>query len=92
MDRELIRAQRDLRINFPLKRIILIFTPVSENEEEIMAKKFTIKKNRLRSRAAERRLRLKTNPVVKGFKLSVEQKNVELIRSLEERVKAISAQ
>lgn len=57
-----------------------------------MAKKFTIKKNRLRSRAAARRRNLKTNPIVKGFKLSVEQKNVDLIRSLEERVKAISAQ
>jgi hypothetical protein len=71
---------------------MVIFTPVSEKEEEIMAKKFTIKKNRLRSRAKARKLRLKTNPVVKGLKLSVEQKNVDVIRSLEARVKAISAQ
>ncbi len=67
------------------------FTPVSENEVEIMAKKFTTKKNRLRSRAATRRQKLKTNPIVKGLKLSVEQKNVDLIRSLEARVLALSA-
>ena len=57
-----------------------------------MAKKFSTKKNRLRSRAETRRWRLKTNPTVKGFKLSVEQKNVDLIRSLEARVLAVSAQ
>lgn len=70
---------------------MITFTAVSELEEEIMAKKFTIKKTRLRARAEARRWKLKTNPIVKGFKASVSQQNEEFIRDLEAKVKAVSA-
>ena len=53
-----------------------------------MAKKFTIKKNRLRARAKRRRQKLKMFPKSKGLVPSVEQQNLEVIRSLEEKVKA----
>ena len=70
---------------------MITFVAVSEFDEKIMAKKFTIKKRRLRARAEARRWKLKVNPIVKGFKPSVEQQNVDLIRDLEAKVKAISA-
>ncbi|MEL6190835.1 MAG: hypothetical protein AAFR66_02255 [Bacteroidota bacterium] len=53
-----------------------------------MSKKFTTKKLKLRSRAEKRRWSLKTNPRIKGFKASIEQQNLDVIRSLEEKVKA----
>lgn len=51
-------------------------------------KKFSTKGLRLRSRAKVRRRNLKVNPVPKGLKTSVEQANLEVIRSLEAKVKA----
>lgn len=53
-----------------------------------MAKKFTIKKNRLRSRADHRRWALKDNPPTFKVKLTPEMKNLEVIRSLESKIKA----
>ncbi len=55
----------------------------------IMAgKKFTIKKKRLRSRAKVRKHKLKVNPNIPTIKPSVEQQNLEVIRSLESKMKA----
>jgi hypothetical protein len=51
-------------------------------------KKFSTKALRLRSRAAVRRRNLKVNPVPKGLKTSLEQANLDVIRSLEAKVKA----
>ena len=57
-----------------------------------MAKKFSIKKHRLRARAKRRRWSLKTNPVTKGVVTSQQQENLPVIASLEAKVKAIAAQ
>ncbi|MEL6851487.1 MAG: hypothetical protein AAFP92_23400 [Bacteroidota bacterium] len=56
-----------------------------------MAKKFTIKKHRLRARAQRRRFSLKVNPQTFGIKETQEQKNLEVIRSLDSKIKAIQA-
>ncbi|MEM9984573.1 MAG: hypothetical protein AAF804_05705 [Bacteroidota bacterium] len=53
---------------------------------------FTTKKLRLRSRAEKRRRALKPSPKTFGLKESYEQKNLEVIRSLESKVKAIQAE
>ena len=53
-----------------------------------MSKKFTKKKLRLRARAESRRHNLKVNPKTFGLKPSLEQQNLEVIRSLEAKVKA----
>lgn len=50
-------------------------------------KKFSIKKLRLRGRAARRRHALKVAPRAKGVSETVEQSNLEIIRSLEAKVK-----
>lgn len=52
-------------------------------------KKFSTKGLRLRSRAAVRRRTLKVAPVPKGIKVSIEQGNLEVIRSIESKVKAV---
>ncbi|MEM7369987.1 MAG: hypothetical protein AAF587_15380 [Bacteroidota bacterium] len=52
-----------------------------------MAKKFSIKKHRLRARAKRRRFSLKTNPVTKGVVASQQQKNHPIIASLEAKIK-----
>jgi hypothetical protein len=52
-------------------------------------KKFSTKGLRLRSRAAVRRRDLKVNPVPKGIKTSIEQANLDIIRSIEEKVNAV---
>ncbi len=51
-------------------------------------KKFTTKGLRIKSRAKVRNFKLKTNPVTKGLKTSIEQSNLDVIRSLESKVKA----
>ena len=56
-----------------------------------MAKKFTRKKHRLRKRAKRRRFSLKTNPVTKGLKPSIQQQNQEVIESLEAKVAAAAS-
>ncbi|MEM7659285.1 MAG: hypothetical protein AAF399_24410 [Bacteroidota bacterium] len=56
-----------------------------------MAKKFTRKKHRLRNRAKRRRFSLKTNPVTKGVKQSLQQQNQEVIESLETKVAAAAS-
>ena len=56
-----------------------------------MAKVFTRKKLRLRARSRRRRWSLKTNPKVTGVKRTPEMKNYEVIKSLEEKVKAVQA-
>jgi hypothetical protein len=56
-----------------------------------MAKKFTRKKNRLRNRARQRKIALKTNPVTKGLKPSVQQQNQAVLDTLESKVKAAVA-
>ena len=53
-----------------------------------MAKKFTIKKHRLRARADHRRWSLKDNPPTYKVKQTPEMKNLEVIRSLEAKIKA----
>ena len=57
-----------------------------------MAKKFSIKKHRLRARAKRRRFALKTNPVTKNLVTSQQQENYPVIQSLESKIKAIQAQ
>ena len=52
-----------------------------------MSKKFSTKKLRLRSRAEKRRFALKVAPKTFGVKKSIEQNNLEVIRSLEAKVK-----
>ena len=52
-----------------------------------MSKKFTRKKLRLRAKAKRRRWQLKFNPSVKGVKSTPEKENLEVIRSLEAKVK-----
>ncbi len=54
-----------------------------------MGKKFTTKKLKLRSRAEKRRFRLKTNPKTKGVKITPEKINEPVIRSLDQKVRAI---
>jgi len=54
-----------------------------------MGKKFTTKKLKLRSRAEKRRFRLKTNPRTKGVKVTPEKINEPVIRSLEQKIRAI---
>ncbi|MCI4668473.1 MAG: hypothetical protein MRZ79_10060 [Bacteroidia bacterium] len=56
-----------------------------------MAKKFSTKKYRLRSRAEKRRFNLKVAPKTFGVKTSVEQANLEVLRKIESKVKAIEA-
>ena len=53
---------------------------------------FTTKKYRLRSRAEKRRRALKPSPKTFGLKTSIEQSNLEVIRSLDSKVKAIQAE
>lgn len=55
-----------------------------------MSKKFSIKKLRLRGRAQKRRWSLKFDPQPKNVKVTIQKKNEDTIRSLEERVKAIA--
>jgi len=57
-----------------------------------MAKVFTTKKLRLRARSRRRRWSLKTNPKITGVKQTPEMQNYEVIKSLEEKVKAIQAE
>ena len=52
-----------------------------------MSKKFTRKKLRLRAKAKRRRWQLKFNPSAKGVKSTPEKENLEVIRSLEAKVK-----
>jgi len=54
-----------------------------------MAKKFTTKKYRLRSRAEKRRFKLKVRPQTKGIKKTPEKINDPVIKSLEARVREI---
>ncbi|MEZ4775664.1 MAG: hypothetical protein R3D00_20960 [Bacteroidia bacterium] len=56
-----------------------------------MSKKFTIKKNRLRTRARKRKFSLKTNPVTRGIKVTVEKINEPVIASLEAKIRAIAS-
>jgi hypothetical protein len=49
------------------------------------------KKSKLRSRAAKRRFALKPSPKSMGIKSSVEKENLEVIRTLDSKVKAIQA-
>lgn len=49
------------------------------------------KKLKLRGRAKRRRFSLKPSPQTKGVKSSIEKDNLEVIRSLESKVKAIQA-
>ena len=56
-----------------------------------MAKKFTIKKHRLRARSRRRKHSLKVNPIVQGLKTSLQQENFAVIESLEAKVKAAAA-
>lgn len=57
-----------------------------------MSKKFSTKKKRLRGRASRRRFSLKVNPQTFNVESTPERKNLEVIRSLEEKVKAVQAQ
>ncbi len=57
-----------------------------------MSKKFSTKKKRLRGRASRRRFNLKVNPQSFGVKQTPEMKNLEIIRSLEAKVKAVQEQ
>lgn len=50
-------------------------------------KKFSIKKLRLRGRAARRRQALKVAPKAKGVNETIQQSNLEIIRSLEAKIK-----
>ncbi len=54
-----------------------------------MAKKFTTKKLRLRARAQKRRQDLKINPPTFGVKNTPEISNLEVIRSLDSKIKAV---
>lgn len=64
----------------------------SESKNTIMAgKKFSIKKLRLRGRAARRRQALKVAPQTKGLKVTIAQSNLDVIRSLESKIKAAQA-
>ena len=54
-----------------------------------MAKKFTIKKHRLRARADHRRWALKTDAPTFNLKETPEMKNLSVIRSLEAKIKAV---
>jgi hypothetical protein len=56
-----------------------------------MAKKFTIKKHRLRARSRRRKHSLKVNPQTQGVKASLQQQNLEVIASLEAKVKAAAS-
>ncbi|MCB0836410.1 MAG: hypothetical protein KDE26_28195 [Bacteroidetes bacterium] len=56
-----------------------------------MAKKFTIKKHRLRARARRRKHSLKVNPENKGIKANVQQQNLDVIASLEAKIKAVAS-
>jgi hypothetical protein len=50
------------------------------------------KKSKLRSRAAKRRFALKPNPETHGVKTSIEKENLEVIRTLDSKIKAIQAE
>ncbi|MFK7969556.1 MAG: hypothetical protein AB8F95_04270 [Bacteroidia bacterium] len=54
-------------------------------------KKFSTKKLRLRGRSARRRHALKVAPVSHGVKVTIEQSNLDAIRSLESKIKAVQA-
>ncbi|MEZ4830123.1 MAG: hypothetical protein R3C61_28140 [Bacteroidia bacterium] len=56
-----------------------------------MAKKFTIKKLRLRARARNRKHSLKINPVSKGVKVTHEKMNEPVIASLEAKIRALAS-
>lgn len=56
-----------------------------------MGKKFTTKKLRLRARAQKRRQDLKINPPTFGVQVTPEISNLEVIRSLDSKVKAVQA-
>jgi hypothetical protein len=56
-----------------------------------MGKVMTIKEKKLKARAARRRQRLKFNAPTFNVKETVEMKNVDVIRSLSEKVAAIQA-
>ncbi len=56
-----------------------------------MAKKFTTKKLRKRGKSKRRLFALKTNPQTFGLKQSLEQGNLEVIRSLEAKIKEAQA-
>lgn len=57
-----------------------------------MSKKYTRKEKKLIARAARRRHSLKTNPQVFGKKVTVEEQNHAVIKSLEAKVKAAQAE
>lgn len=57
-----------------------------------MSKKFTKKALRLRGRAEIRRQKLKVDLQVKGRKTQLAEENLDAIRSLESKLKAIAAQ
>lgn len=67
----------------------LFSTKGSFLNKTIMAKKFTIKKHRLRARADHRRWSLKEGAPVFNVKQTPEMKNLEVIRSLESKIKAV---
>lgn len=54
-----------------------------------MGKKFTTKKLRLRARAQKRRQDLKINPPTFGVKSTPEISNLDVIRNLDSKVKAV---
>lgn len=56
-----------------------------------MGKKFSTKKLRLRGRSERRRQNLKINPPAFGVKSTPEINNLEVIRSLDSKVKAAQA-
>lgn len=56
-----------------------------------MGKKFSTKKLRLRARSQKRRQDLKINPPTFGVKSTPEINNLEVIRSLDSKVKAAQA-
>ncbi len=58
-------------------------------KEDIMGKKFTKKKLKLRAKAQRRRFSLKTRPKTYGVKTTPEKLNDPVIKSLEKKVKAV---
>lgn len=53
-----------------------------------MAKKFSIKKLRLRSRAKRRSVSLAVRPTVKKRRVTLQENNRAVIRAIEEKMKA----
>jgi hypothetical protein len=62
-----------------------IFAPL---KREVMSKKFSTKKMRLRGRAARRRQNLKVNPQVVMRKPTQEEQNRAVIAAIEAKIKA----